>query len=184
MGATALVAALLAGRHPGALGEDDHADAVAQPVGALLGHLGQGVQAGLAVDGDHANGAEGPTQDGQLEQFLLEHEHHARKPLLQGHRLPGRLVLGQHHHGLVGDVVGAPHLGADAEHAAHQPLHEAEAPGVDQHVGRLGREGSGENHQEAEDGGERDGQQEEQGRAELGHGRSRQRAVRGGAASR
>src|SRR5574343_831530 len=118
VGAARLVALGLPRGDAGAFGEEDDVEALLEPLATLGNDLVERVLAGGAVDGNHLHRRQAPADKRHLEQFLLQHEDTVgtgRHAILQGHRFPGRLVLGEYDAGFRRHVFAADYLGANAQ---------------------------------------------------------------------
>src|SRR5690606_12936620 len=111
----------LAGQHPGALGEYQHPDAVAQALAADAAELLQGTAGLAAVDGDRFEQGESPTAERHIQQLFLDQLRLWAEYLLQEEGFPGALVVGEDHSRLVGNVFLPGDLVADTHHCLGQP---------------------------------------------------------------
>ena len=114
------VARLGAGRPPRAFREDDELAAARELGARALGHLGQRLRAGAAVDRHHAALDEQPAEDRNPLQFALEDESRIVEQRQQREGLPGRLVLRRDDQRARRDFFSAAQLELDAGDDAQQ----------------------------------------------------------------
>src|SRR5690606_1570944 len=121
-----LVLALGTGRRAGPLGKDDHPAAAGKLLASLAHHRLEGRAALAAVDVDHLQQPDAPSEERHVEQLALEDEAElARQVRHQEEGLPGGLMLGEHDRRTVGQVLPADDLPAHAAEPAARRDHGA-----------------------------------------------------------
>src|SRR5690606_9364653 len=124
--AARLVAARRSDPGAGSFGEHDDPASFSELAGALPHDLLERVGSLAAIDVNHVEQRDTPTEERNVQQLALEHvAEFARHPARIEERLPGRLVFRQEYRRSVGKILAAEHAPADAAESLRAPDHHA-----------------------------------------------------------